>query len=81
MQLTTACKFRFLYMQQKNFFSVWAIRDKFLQTENWLNGLLFAYMHMICGRFLAILPLQKKYTLFLNFLVNQLNVSDLLVGY
>jgi hypothetical protein len=25
--------------------------------------------------------LQKKYTLFLNFLVNQLNVSDLLVGY
>jgi hypothetical protein len=25
--------------------------------------------------------LQKKYTLFLNFLVNQLNVSDLLIGY
>jgi hypothetical protein len=51
-------------MQQKNFFSVWAIRDKFLQTENWLNGLLFAYMHMICGRFLAILPLQKKILFF-----------------
>jgi drug/metabolite transporter (DMT)-like permease len=67
MQLTIACKFRFLYMQQKNLISVWAIRDKLLQTENWLNGLLFAYIHMICGRLLAILLLQKKKLFFTTF--------------
>ena len=62
MQLTIAWKFRFLYMQQKNLFSVWDIRDwKILQTEKWLNGLLSAYMHMICRRLLDILPLPTWY--------------------